>query len=257
MNEQQLQTSEAVETGQAGETTNHEPPSTKASRPTGVPEKFWDAEAGAVRTESLLKSYVELERKLGSMVTMPQDEQDEEGRRRLLRLLGVPETPDEYRIEPVSEWISSVPEINARLHEAGFTPKQAQLVYDLAAEQVVPLIEHAVSDFQASRDIERLAADFGGQETWRTLARQIRTWGQANLSEEAFATLASSYQGVLALHQMMQAREPSVLRDGHGAMGRPDHGTLSTMMRDPRYWRDRDPTFIAEVTDGFRQLYGS
>ena len=27
------------------------------------------------------------------------------------------------------------------------------------------------------------------------------------------------------------------------------------MMRDPRYWRDRNPEFVARVTDGFRRLF--
>ena len=27
------------------------------------------------------------------------------------------------------------------------------------------------------------------------------------------------------------------------------------MMRDPRYWRQRDPEFIARVTAGFKRLY--
>jgi hypothetical protein len=30
---------------------------------------------------------------------------------------------------------------------------------------------------------------------------------------------------------------------------------LYKLMRDPRYWRDRDPALIAKVTEGFRQLY--
>jgi hypothetical protein len=29
------------------------------------------------------------------------------------------------------------------------------------------------------------------------------------------------------------------------------------MMRDPRYWRERDPSFIAQVTEGFQRLYPS
>ena len=29
---------------------------------------------------------------------------------------------------------------------------------------------------------------------------------------------------------------------------------LTAMMRDPRYWHDRDPAFVAQVTDGFRRL---
>jgi hypothetical protein len=255
MSEQQQQTSEMLASDQSDEIASQEPSSTKSSRPAGVPEKFWDPEAGSLRTEALLKSYVELERKLGSMIAMPQDEHDEEGQKRLQRLLGVPETPDDYGIEASGDLVSPDPEINVRLHEAGFTPKQAQLVYDLAAEHVVPLIEEAVGDLQASRDVERLTSHFGGQEAWQTLARQIKTWGRASLSEDTFETLASSYDGVLAMHQMMQAREPSVLREGDSSMAHADHATLSAMMRDPRYWRDRDPAFVGEVTEGFNRLY--
>jgi hypothetical protein len=255
MTEQQLQTSEMLAHDQADQTASQAPGSTKSSRPAGVPEKFWDCEAGSLRSEALLKSYVELERKLGSMIAMPQDDHDEEGQKRLQRLLGVPETPDDYQIEGTGDLISPDPEINTRLHQAGFTPKQAQLVYDLAAEHVVPLLEEAVRDLQASRDVERLASHFGGQEAWQTLARQIKTWGRASLAEDAFETLASSYDGVLAMHQMMQAREPAVLREGEGSMAQADHATLSAMMRDPRYWRDRDPTFVGEVTEGFKRLY--
>jgi hypothetical protein len=39
------------------------------------------------------------------------------------------------------------------------------------------------------------------------------------------------------------------------AQGAPDDAALSQMMRDPRYWRDRDPEVIAKVTEGFRRLY--
>ena len=30
---------------------------------------------------------------------------------------------------------------------------------------------------------------------------------------------------------------------------------LREMMNDPRYWKDRDPLFIKEVTEGFQQIY--
>jgi hypothetical protein len=30
---------------------------------------------------------------------------------------------------------------------------------------------------------------------------------------------------------------------------------LVTLMRDPRYWRDRDPTLVRAVTQGFKQLH--
>lgn len=29
------------------------------------------------------------------------------------------------------------------------------------------------------------------------------------------------------------------------------------MMRDPKYWRDQDPSFIKKVTEGFQKVYGN
>jgi hypothetical protein len=227
-----------------------------AGRPAGVPEKFWDREAGAIRTEALLKSYVELERKLGSMVPLPSDD-DQEGRERLRRALGVPASADDYRVEVRDELLEPTPEVNARLHQAGFTQEQAQLLYDLAADHLLPLIDDIAGELHATRDADRLAAQFGGDAAWRNMARQIRTWGQANLAEDVYRTLASSYDGVIAMHQMMQAREPSVLREAEGPQGDLDEAALTRMMRDPRYWRDRDPALIAQVTEGFKRLYPS
>jgi len=53
---------------------------------------------------------------------------------------------------------------------------------------------------------------------------------------------------------MMQSREPAMVRNG-AAASRADTDELKTMMRDPRYWRDRDPAFVRQVTDGFSRLY--
>ena len=63
----------------------HEPPTGRRA----FPRSSGTARAGAIRTDALLKSYVELERKLGSMVPLPGDD-DQEGRERLRRALGVP-----------------------------------------------------------------------------------------------------------------------------------------------------------------------
>ena len=227
----------------------------KPARPAGVPEKFWDGETATVRTDALLKSYLEIERKLGSMIALPADDGDSEARSRLHRALGVPDGPEGYQIAAQSDLVEPSPEINAKLHAAGFTPRQAQLVYDLATDHLLPLVGELLDEFGSARDTDRLANRFGGTEAWRALAGQIKTWGRANLSEDVFATLSASYDGVLAMHQMMQAPEPAVLRDGEGTQAVADEASLSQMMRDPRYWRDRDPNVIAKVTEGFRRLY--
>ena len=35
-----------------------------------------------------------------------------------------------------------------------------------------------------------------------------------------------------------------------------DEAALRRMMRDPRYWRSREPDFVRRVTEGFRRLTG-
>lgn len=231
-----------------------EKPAVRGKRPPEVPEKFWDDEAGQIRVEALLKSYLELEKRLSRMVPLPEDEADEEARNRLLRALGVPETPDAYTIEPHHPLLTPDPEVNKRLHQAGFTPAQVQLVYDLAGERLLPLIAEAAQMFEAERQIERLKDHFGGAERWARVAKQLAAWGKTKLPEPVFEALSSTFEGVLALHRMMEKNEPGLMRDAEpGASLGEDE--LRAMMRDPRYWKKRDPDFVSRVSDGFRRLF--
>jgi len=223
--------------------------------PADVPAKFRDPATGAVRMEALLKSYLELERALSRRVARPGDDAPEEERARWRRLLGAPETPEGYEIKPPHELCGPDEEVNRRLHEAGFTCCQAQLVYDLAAERLVPLISEAAAEFEAGRQREKLHAEFGGEERFRRMAPQIAAWGRANLAEPVFAALSTTAEGVVAMHRMMQAKEPPLSRDGADD-GAPDEAALRKMMRDPRYWRSREPDFVKRVTEGFRRLVG-
>lgn len=229
-------------------------PAPRGKRPAEVPEKFWDEEAGQIRVEALLKSYLELEKRLSRMVPLPEDEADEEARNRLLRALGVPETPDAYTIEPQHPLLTPDPEVNKRLHQAGFTPTQVQLVYDLAGERLLPLIAEAAQMFEAERQIERLKDHFGGEERWARVAKQLAAWGKANLPGPVFEALSSTFEGVLALHRMMKNNEPGLLRDAEPGPSLGEN-ELRAMMRDPRYWKTRDPDFVSRVSDGFRRLF--
>nr|WP_314076488.1 hypothetical protein [uncultured Roseococcus sp.] len=224
-----------------------------SARPSEIPEKFWDAEAGALRVEALLKSYRELERRLSQRLAPPSESADEEERRRWREMLDIPEGPEGYAIEARHELCGPDPEINARLHAAGFSCAQVQLVYDLASERLLPLIAEAAQQFEADRQTERLRAHFGGEERFRRVATQVSAWGRANLPPAVFEALAATSEGVIALERMMQGGEPSLARDA-AAPAAMDEGELRRMMRDPRYWRQREPEFVRRVTDGFRKL---
>ena len=209
----------------------------RGARPGMIPEKFWDDEAGEVRVDALAKSYTELERKLGSLA----------GR-------GVPETADAYEIDGTGPVAPDL-EVNGRLHQAGFTRDQAQLVYDLANEYLPALVGEVAAEFDARNQVDRLARHFGGPERWRETAHQLATWGREKLPAEIFEALSCTYEGVLALERMMGHGEP-VLGSAGGTAGIGlSEGDVKEMMRDPRYWRERDPAVVAKVRDGFKRLF--
>ena len=223
-----------------------------------VPEKFRDPQTGAVRVDALLKSYLELERRLSTPgagagdVSAPAAEPD---RPSLLKMLGVPDGPDGYCIACDHGLFQPDPAINGRLHGAGFTPEQAQLVYDLAAERLVPLIQELAAEFQAEREVERLTAHFGGEERWRDVSRQLLAWAGKNLPRAAVEGLTTTFEGVMALYKMMTGAEPAALSMPAAPAPGGGEAELQALMRDPRYWRERDPAVVARVTEGFQRLY--
>jgi len=225
------------------------------NRPAEVPEKFWDAERGELRVDALLKSYRELERRMSQRGGRPAPEADEEERRRWREMMNIPETPDGYVVEPKHELCGPDPGINQRLHEAGFSCEQVQLVYDLASERLLPLVAEAAQQFEADRQAEKLREHFGGEERFRRIAAQLKAWGAANLPPGVLEALSSTSEGVLALERMMRGSEPSMERDSQPPEML-DEGELRRLMRDPRYWRAREPEFVKRVTEGFRKLVG-
>ncbi len=227
-----------------------------AVRPEDVPEKFWDAEAKTLRVEALLKSYKELEKRLSQRMAPPGQDATEEDRLRFRRAMGVPESPDEYDIEAKHEMCGPDAGVNQRLHEAGFTCAQVQLVYDLAAERLLPLIAEAAADYEAQKQVSKLAEAMGGEAQFRRMVPQISAWGKANLPPAVFAALSTTAEGVMALQAMMSKAEPSLSRDAEPAEGL-DEKALRKMMRDPRYWRTREPEYVRRVSDGFKRLFGN
>ncbi|HYZ32345.1 MAG TPA: hypothetical protein VE684_08700 [Crenalkalicoccus sp.] len=224
-----------------------------AGRPADVPEKFWDPAAGALRVDALLKSYLELERRLSQRMGPPGPDATPEDLARFRAAMGIPDAPGGYDIAAPHELCCADPLVNERLHAANFSNEQAQLVYDLAAERLLPLIAEAAAQYEADRQRERLYAQYGGPDRYAKVAPQIAAWGRANLPAPVFAALSTTAEGVMALEQMMQKGEPTLSRDA-AVPAAPSESELRAMMRDPRYWRTREPAFVQRVTDGFRKL---
>lgn len=221
-------------------------------RPSYLPEKFWDPEGKKPRLDVMSKSYGELERKLSSMMPGPQAPEFDQAVR---KALGVPEAPDAYRIALKDDLLQIDPEVNKRLHAAGFSPTQAQLVYDLAVERMVPLVREYAEGYRSELAQAKLAEEFGGEAAWATLAPQLASWGQANLPSSVYGALAATPEGVRALHKLMNSGEPNLRGATAGASGPADEAGLRKLMADKRYWRDHDPEIVRIVSEGFKHLY--
>ncbi len=204
--------------------------------PSIVPEKFKNPQTGALRLEALVNSYSELERKMSGKSAPPK-------------------SPQDYCINCDHGMFEADPDVNRRLHAKGMSEEQVQEVYDLAAEKMVPMIKDIANDTQADREVEKLMAHFGGAEKWQEVSRQLLAFGQKNLPADVLDNLSSSFEGVQALYRMMKSDEPGLRRtsENPSALGAQE---MQSMMRDPRYWRDRDPAFVAKVTEGFQKIYG-
>lgn len=204
--------------------------------PAIVPEKFKNPETGALRLEALVNSYAELEKKMSSGPAAPK-------------------SAEEYCIDCQHGLFEPDAEINQRLHAKGMSQEQAQEVYNLAAEKMVPMVKQIAGDFQADREVEKLVNHFGGPDQWKEVSRQLLAFGQRNLPADVLENLSSSYEGVLALHRMMKSDEPGLKKqtDAPVSVGEKE---LQSMMRDPKYWRDKDPAFVSKVTEGFQNMYG-
>ena len=201
-----------------------------------VPEKFKNSESGEVQIDLLMKSYKELEQ-------------------RLSKTPNAPKTAEDYCINCEHGMFESDVEINRRLHAKGFTNDQAQEVYNLAAEKMVPMVQGMAADFSADREVEKLITHFGGAQQWAEVSRQLLAFGQKNLPADVLDNLSSSFEGVIALERMMKGDEPSLQRNSSNSAVSVNDAELSSMMRDPKYWKQKDPAFIAKVTQGFQNLY--
>ncbi len=200
-----------------------------------IPDKFKDPETGGLKADVLLRSYKELEKKLSQSPSAPK-------------------SPEEYCIDCSHGLFEPDPDVNARMHAKGFTHEQAQEAYNLAAEKMMPMVADIFAELQADREVERLVTHFGGVEKWKEVSRQLLAFGRQNVKPDVLANLSSSYEGVLALYRMMKSDEPGLKRGG--SITAVDERDLQAMVRDPRYWRDKDPSFVAKVTDGFQKMYG-
>lgn len=207
-------------------------------KPSELPDKFWNAETGEVRLNALISSYRAMEKRFSERKPNM-----------------VPSSSDEYAIEVKDNLFPIDSELNARLLEKGFTQAQAQEVYDLAVEQLLPLMASLAASYKADREVEKLMAHFGGMDGWNETARQLKAYAEKRIPRDALHGLVSSYDGIIALHKMMLQDMSDGITVNGNAVGIGQMQDVNAMMQSPKYWRDKDPAYIAKVTAAFQRAY--
>ena len=214
-----------------------------------IPEKFLNND-GTLNTEALMKSYSELERKIGTMITVPNNDSDETVRARFNRAIGVPESAEEY---PTDELFDDE-NLKNKFHEIGLTSTQVEKIYSIANEFLAPVISELYETQNENNAVAELKSFFGGTEKMNEALHAINAFGSKYLPADAFDELCSTPQGIQGIYRMMQSIEPSVETERNEVKNLTD-SDLRRMMRDPKYWRDNDAEYIRKIENGFKKLY--
>ena len=214
-----------------------------------IPEKFLD-EKGELNTSALVKSYCELEKKIGSMISVPNDESDESAKQKFNHAIGVPDNANEYPTNDLFDDES----VRNKFHEIGLTSKQVEQIYSIAEEFLQPTLKNLFELQNQTNAINELKNFFGGTERMNDAMREINAFGEKYLPVSAFEELCTTPQGIQGIYKMMQSFEPTVLTDKNVTENLSDD-MLRDMMRDPKYWRDQDPEYVRKIENGFKKLY--
>ena len=211
-------------------------------RPEWLPEKYNTG-------EDLAKAYKELESKLGT--------KEEDIRSKLMEEIQSeafsdrPETAGDYQLPETIDQESAVDnKLLSWWSEHSFENGYSQEEF----EKGIEMYAEAIGDAQP--DIEAEAQKLGDNAEQRIEAASLfanKFFPEAALP--AIERMCESHEGIIALEAMMEAmKDGSFAGDTQPTAGASEK-ELREMMNDPRYWRERDPLFIKQVTEGFQQMY--
>ncbi|MBR5904106.1 MAG: hypothetical protein IKZ49_01065 [Alphaproteobacteria bacterium] len=214
-----------------------------------IPEKFLD-ENGELNTSALIKSYCELEKKMGNMISVPNEDSDDNVKQKFNHAIGVPDNADDY---PKNNLLDDE-SVRKKFHEIGLTSKQVEEIYNIAQEFLQPTLKNLFQLQNQNNAINELKNFFGSTEKMNDALKEINAFGERFLPSDAFDELCSTPQGIQGVYKMMQSMEPEILTRESVSENLTDDD-LRNMMKDPKYWRDKDPEYVRKIENGFKKLY--
>ncbi|HAW75246.1 MAG TPA: hypothetical protein DCW74_05850 [Alteromonas australica] len=211
-----------------------------------LPEKFKSL-------EDMVESYSNLESKIGAKEDTFREKFIEEMEAQAYA--NRPETVGDYVLpESIDDELASD---NALLQWWAQTAWENGYSQDEFAEGVDLFVDYIGQDIP---DYDEELARLGDNASARTEA--VSLFANQFFPEDvlpAIERMCESADGVVALEHMMDALKQSGPTDNIGTQAFVTEADLRQMMLDPRYHDParRDPTFVKEVDDGFKRIFGN
>ena len=214
------------------------------SKPDWLPEKYSSG-------EDLAKAYKELETKLGA--------KDEDLKAKVMEEIQAeaygnrPETAGDYQLpDSVDEESSVDNELLKWWSEHSFENGFSQ-------EEFEKGIEMYGSSMQGNEpDLESEAKQLGDNANDRIQAASMfATKFFPENAMPAIERMCESHEGIIALEAIQEALKDGSFAGSTQSTAGVTEAKLVEMMNDPRYHnpRDRDPNFVRQVEEGFKQIY--
>lgn len=212
-----------------------------------VPEMFWDKDSKSVNLPALLKSQADLRKKIG------EDKSPKDGNYEVA-------IPEEFKgaieIDTESTLYKSV---------CAFA-KEHGLSQDDFNDLVRPYIDDLATPFREAKDNvkseeQKLGQIFGNKK--QEVIERVNTFIQnSGLSKDPdvmgeIGLLTMTANGIKALNMIATAMSGNMpMANGSaGYSEQLNEDQLREMMKDPRYWREHEPSFVKKIQDGFQRLY--
>lgn len=259
-----------------------------AGKPAFLPDDYWNADAAAPDVEKLWRERDELGKRFAqgkaAYAEAVQGEITEKVKADLAaeRKKAVPEKPDGYALA-VPDGLPEGVVVLDKVPGEGFTPEPGkryivlqddhpmlgmwrEIAHDLELPQEAFL--KGVAKFAAAQaaEVKTPQQDEAERRAFYSalgengVARVAAVWGklEAALGEDAkeLDGFVQTPEQVRVLEKLLgTAGGPGFASGAPASNGVLGEKELNAMMSDPRYWREKDPQFIARVTDGYKRLY--
>lgn len=135
---------------------------------------------------NIVKSYLSLEKKMGSAVNIPGENATEEEAKDFRRKLGIPESPDKYEVKyKEHEFIKISEEADKGWkefsHKIGLTPKQAQALADYEFDRLEGAYAIHAKKYQDAQDALRQEFGNGYQDVLDRANNTLRSFSDPSI----------------------------------------------------------------------------